>query len=134
MTEAELARAAGRHAGRYAEVRGKLVDVENLRRRNDLLVDLAQRRRSGLAALLALRDELHENFASVQLPVEVGAHAGTAARLCKASQRSNRRRLPDGELRGYQKRGLDFLTYLSEFGFGGILADEMGLGKTLAGD
>jgi non-specific serine/threonine protein kinase len=40
-------------------------------------------------------------------------------------------KLHDGTLRSYQERGLDFLAYLSEFGFGGILADEMGLGKTI---
>ncbi|MBV8424580.1 MAG: DEAD/DEAH box helicase, partial [Candidatus Eremiobacteraeota bacterium] len=33
-------------------------------------------------------------------------------------------------LREYQKRGLDFLAYLSAFRFGGILADDMGTGKT----
>ncbi|HZY96604.1 MAG TPA: SNF2-related protein, partial [Candidatus Cybelea sp.] len=32
-------------------------------------------------------------------------------------------------LRDYQRRGLDFLTYLSSFRFGGILADDMGVGK-----
>jgi len=34
-------------------------------------------------------------------------------------------------LRPYQRRGLDFLTYLGRYAFGGILADDMGLGKTL---
>lgn len=37
----------------------------------------------------------------------------------------------DKILRPYQKRGLDFLSYLGRYGFGGILADDMGLGKTL---
>lgn len=36
-----------------------------------------------------------------------------------------------GELRPYQLKGLSWLTFLNEFGFGGILADEMGLGKTV---
>jgi superfamily II DNA or RNA helicase len=36
-----------------------------------------------------------------------------------------------GKLRPYQKQGLDWLNFLSDFGFGGILADEMGLGKTV---
>lgn len=36
-----------------------------------------------------------------------------------------------GELRQYQKYGLDWLCFLHEFNFGGILADDMGLGKTV---
>jgi SNF2 family DNA or RNA helicase len=34
-------------------------------------------------------------------------------------------------LRHYQQEGLNWLNFLSEFGWGGILADDMGLGKTL---
>ncbi len=36
-----------------------------------------------------------------------------------------------GRLRGYQKEGLGWLSFLQEFGFGGCLADDMGLGKTV---
>lgn len=36
-----------------------------------------------------------------------------------------------GELRPYQKAGIDWLHFLHEFGFGGCLADDMGLGKTV---
>ncbi len=36
-----------------------------------------------------------------------------------------------GELRAYQKKGLGWLHFLREFGFGGCLADDMGLGKTI---
>ncbi len=36
-----------------------------------------------------------------------------------------------GELRDYQKEGVNWLCFLHDFGFGGILADDMGLGKTL---
>lgn len=36
-----------------------------------------------------------------------------------------------GELRGYQKAGYDWLCFLQEFGLGGCLADDMGLGKTV---
>ncbi len=36
-----------------------------------------------------------------------------------------------GELRPYQRTGLGWLRFLSEFGFGGCLADDMGLGKTV---
>lgn len=37
----------------------------------------------------------------------------------------------EGELRDYQKAGLDWLKTLFENGVNGILADEMGLGKTV---
>jgi superfamily II DNA or RNA helicase len=36
-----------------------------------------------------------------------------------------------GTLRPYQKSGVKWLQFLSEYGFGGILADDMGLGKTI---
>ncbi len=36
-----------------------------------------------------------------------------------------------GELRSYQKAGLDWLHFLHEYRFGGVLADDMGLGKTI---
>ena len=36
-----------------------------------------------------------------------------------------------GILRDYQKFGYQWLSTMSEYGFGGILADDMGLGKTL---
>lgn len=36
-----------------------------------------------------------------------------------------------GTLRPYQQEGLNWLSFLHEFGFHGILADDMGLGKTV---
>jgi superfamily II DNA or RNA helicase len=117
-------------SGRYAEVRGKLFDVEALRMRRTLLAELNDRRRTGMAALVALHDEIHEAFGDVALPEEV-------ERLRERLR--NFDGIPSVEppaavastLRDYQRRGLDFLDYLRSFRFGGILADEMGLGKTL---
>ncbi|GAA0878241.1 hypothetical protein GCM10009119_12090 [Algoriphagus jejuensis] len=40
-------------------------------------------------------------------------------------------KLVRAELRNYQKVGLNWMSFLQEFGWGGILADDMGLGKTL---
>ncbi len=37
----------------------------------------------------------------------------------------------EGELRDYQRRGLGWLSFIHDSGFGGILADDMGLGKTI---
>jgi superfamily II DNA or RNA helicase len=117
-------------SGRYAEVRGKLVDVAKLRERESLLADLADRKRTGFAALIALRDELHESFEDVKLPEEVER---LRERL-RAFEGIEQIKAPvdlEGVLRTYQHRGLDFLAYLASFGFGGILADDMGTGKTL---
>ena len=36
-----------------------------------------------------------------------------------------------GELRDYQRRGVRWLQFLTEHGFGALLADDMGLGKTI---
>ena len=36
-----------------------------------------------------------------------------------------------GELRDYQKHGVDWMQFLREYALGGILADDMGLGKTV---
>jgi superfamily II DNA or RNA helicase len=36
-----------------------------------------------------------------------------------------------GELRGYQRKGVAWLHALHEAGYGGLLADEMGMGKTI---
>ncbi|MBA2539015.1 MAG: DEAD/DEAH box helicase [Deltaproteobacteria bacterium] len=37
----------------------------------------------------------------------------------------------EGELRGYQQRGLDWLAFCRDAGLGCVLADDMGLGKTI---
>ena len=129
LTPKELA-ALLQSSGRYAEVRGKLFDVEALRQRRTLLAELNDRRRTGMAALVALHDEIHEAFGDVALPEEVEAlrerlrnFGGIASVEPPQAVAST--------LRDYQRRGLDFLDYLRSFKFGGVLADEMGLGKTL---
>ncbi len=115
--------------GRYAEVRGKLVDVGDLRSRQNLLSELTDRRRTGLASLVAMRDELHEAFGEVALPEEVERIRERLRNFEGIEEVPE----PDAmvlPLRDYQRRGLDFLSYLSSFRFGGILADDMGTGKT----
>lgn len=116
--------------GRYAEVRGKLVDVGDLRSRQNLLSELNDRRRTGLASLVAMRDELHEAFGDVALPEEVELVRERLRNFAGIAEVE----VPDelkSVLRDYQRRGLDFLSYLSSFRFGGILADDMGVGKAL---
>jgi len=117
-------------SGRYADVRGRLVDVGALREREELLEDLLGRRKSGLAALVALRDEIHESFGQVRLPDEVEA-LRERVRNFSGLETVDPPETLTSVLRHYQGRGLDYLNYLSGFRFGGILADEMGVGKTL---
>jgi superfamily II DNA or RNA helicase len=129
LTAAEL-EALLASSGKYADVRGKLLDVERFRARSILVADLTERKRTGLAALLALRDELHENFDRVDLPPEVEA-LRERLREFAGIEHVMPPPLQAGKLRHYQEIGLDFLSYLASFSFGGILADEMGLGKTI---
>jgi hypothetical protein len=129
LTPKELA-ALLQSSGRYAEVRGKLFDVEALRMRRTLLSELNDRRRTGMAALVALHDEIHEAFGDVALPEEVEILRARLRNFSGIEEIEPPASLAK-TLRGYQRRGLDFLQYLASFRFGGILADEMGLGKTL---
>ncbi len=115
--------------GRYAEVRGQLVDVGDLRSRQNLLSELNDRRRTGLASLVAMRDELHEAFGDVALPEEV-ERVRERLRNFEGIEQVEAPEALVLPLRDYQRRGLDFLSYLSSFRFGGILADDMGTGKT----
>ncbi|HTD33924.1 MAG TPA: SNF2-related protein [Candidatus Elarobacter sp.] len=117
--------------GRYAEVRGKLVDVGDLRSRQNLLSELTDRRRTGLASLVAMRDELHEAFGDVALPEEV-EKIRERLRNFEGIEEVEPPEVLQNVLRDYQRRGLDFLSYLSSFRFGGILADDMGVGKSAA--
>ena len=116
--------------GRFAEVRGKLVDVSQLRSRGQLINEISERKQNGLAALVALRDELHESFASVTLPEEVERLRERLRDFQGIEEVAPPPELAD-ILRGYQRKGLDFLAYLSSFEFGGVLADDMGTGKTI---
>ena len=117
--------------GRYAEVRGKLVDIGDLRSRRNLLSELTDRRRTGLASLVAMRDELHEAFGDVALPAEV-EQIRERLRNFEGIEEVPPPDVLKDVLRDYQRRGLDFLSYLSSFRFGGILADDMGVGKAIA--
>ena len=129
LTQKELAALLSSNE-RFADVRGKLVDLAKLRTSNALLSDLSERKRSGFAALLALRDELHENFERVRLPPEV-EELREKLRGFQGIAHVEAPPIHDGALRGYQHIALDFLSYLAEFGFGGVLADDMGVGKTI---
>jgi superfamily II DNA or RNA helicase len=129
LTRAELQKLLA-SSTRYADVRGRLVDISTLRENGALLADLSEQKRTGFAALLALRDELKTGFADVRLPDEI-ERLRERLRDFSGIDAIEAPQLHTGALRSYQRRGLDFLAYLASFGFGGILADDMGTGKTL---
>src|SRR4051794_35620775 len=62
---------------------------------------------------------------------EVYAHARTEIQRFDGIQPLDPPPTFTGTLRGYQREGLGWLTFLQRFGFGGCLADDMGLGKTV---
>ncbi|TDF95382.1 DEAD/DEAH box helicase [Paenibacillus piri] len=71
-----------------------------------------------------------------QLKLEVELNSHLLALLRQLGQPSELKELavPDGlraELRGYQREGFTWLSFLRRFGLGACLADDMGLGKTI---
>jgi hypothetical protein len=93
-------------------------------------------RRDQLSATDTLAAALGGTVTIDDEPVEItvgGAAADLADRLRAASQPHE---LPEpaglhAELRPYQRRGLAWLSEMTDLGFGGVLADDMGLGKTI---
>ena len=79
---------------------------------------------------LPLLDDLLEGAAQVEAPPDLEERR---ARL-RSFERIRPQPVPKGfrgELRPYQKAGLNWLHFLHEYNLGGILADDMGLGKTV---
>ena len=114
---------------RYVEIGGRPCDASALAEHRELALEVHERRRASLAGILALRDELAE-FDRVDLPEEV-EQLRERLRAFAGLEETEPPPLATGELRPYQRRGLDFLAFLAHLGFGGMLADDMGLGKTL---
>jgi superfamily II DNA or RNA helicase len=103
----------------------------------DLLDRLRRRRPGRVRAGEALAAQLHGGTLAVDgisVPVHVeGALADLAGRL-QSARFPREEPEPSGltaELRPYQRRGLAWLSAMSELGLGGCLADDMGLGKTI---
>jgi non-specific serine/threonine protein kinase len=97
------------------------------------LFGMAQETESGMRVSdlqLALVDELLEDASQLNVAPEFYEKR----QRLKGFENIQPWPIPDGftgELRPYQKAGLDWLHFLKEYGFGGILADDMGLGKTV---
>jgi non-specific serine/threonine protein kinase len=106
---------------------------ENWLERYKHLFDLGQETDGGLRVSdmqLSLLDELLADAAEKEITPEFHRKRERLRTLEGVRQVA----LPRGflgELRPYQKAGVDWLHFLREYGFGGILADDMGLGKTI---
>ena len=128
LTEAELRLLVDAKRS-VVRVRGRWVRADPAR-----LARLRERRRlaAGTALAAALGGMAHLDGEA--LPVTVtGPVAGLAERLAGIG---GVRELPEPEgltatLRPYQRRGLAWLSDMSDLGLGGVLADDMGLGKTV---
>jgi len=122
---AEAKRPLVRVRGRWITVDPAL--LERLRRRRPGLV------RSGDALAAGLGDGVLEvDGVAVNARLE-GTLAELVERLRAASAPHDEAE-PSGlraQLRPYQRRGLAWLSAMSELGLGGCLADDMGLGKTI---
>ncbi len=68
------------------------------------------------------------------VPVEEVTTTGWVSTLLDSTREPVEIEVPVGlhaELRPYQRRGLDWLAFMSSLGLGAVLADDMGLGKTV---
>lgn len=94
---------------------------------------VSQRHSSGDRAIVDLIKDLIADDLK-DLPVEEVKATGWASALLDQSVAPRQVAVPstvNATLRPYQRRGLDWLAYMSALGLGAILADDMGLGKTL---
>lgn len=114
------------------QLRGEWVQADK-----DVLARAARfvsaRHSSGDRAIVDLIKELIADDLR-DLPVEVVTATGWASALLDRSVAPREIPVPDSIhaiLRPYQRRGLDWLVYMSSLGLGAVLADDMGLGKTL---
>lgn len=94
--------------------------------------------------LLAFADDSHEalrlNKMHVSLVKDLQDSSNTKVEMTKKLQKllnfdtieeAPKPQNFKGDLRPYQQAGVNWLSFLNEYGFGGCLADDMGLGKTV---
>jgi SNF2 family DNA or RNA helicase len=94
---------------------------------------VSQRHSSGDRAIVDLIKDLIADDLK-DMPVEEVKATGWASALLDQSVAPRQVAVPstvNATLRPYQRRGLDWLAYMSALGLGAVLADDMGLGKTL---
>ncbi|MCT2287325.1 DEAD/DEAH box helicase [Corynebacterium sanguinis] len=128
-TRAALAEANG--AGDAAEL---AAEAERLRERYEQLK--ASNNTEGAVTAAELRDlALESAAADDEAPVEFSGSPWFTS-LVAGTQRPAPERVDipgwvNAELREYQRRGVDWLYFMSRSNLGAVLADDMGLGKTL---
>lgn len=113
----------------FVRVRGRWVRADP-----DRLARLRERRRLGVGSALAAALGGTTFVDGEPEDVEVvGPIADLAERLRDATEDRELSEPAglDATLRPYQRRGLAWLSEMTELGLGGVLADDMGLGKTL---
>ena len=89
---------------------------------------------SGLRFLMGRRTSATEKLPPIEDGVRVAAGATLALALSNLHFSGESPALPPEltrTLRAYQMEGVQFLTHVTDAGFGACLADDMGLGKTL---
>ncbi len=100
----------------------------------DSLAQLAQDSTDDALVFLPSQALLVDALLTALPPADVdGAFAELRQKLATFDRIKPKRELKSfgGTLRGYQRLGLGWLSFLREFGLGGVLADDMGLGKTV---
>ncbi|WP_409345334.1 DEAD/DEAH box helicase [Paenibacillus sp. MBLB4367] len=97
-----------------------------------LLKELEQEKPSQTGGRAA-NDEA-EDEERIKLEVELNAHLLSLLRQLGQPSELKELAVPEGlqaTLRGYQREGFTWLSFLRKFGLGACLADDMGLGKTV---
>ncbi|TBL71242.1 DEAD/DEAH box helicase [Paenibacillus thalictri] len=82
----------------------------------------------------AAEDNEEDEQERIKLEVELNAHLLALLRQLGTPAELQELPVPEGlraELRGYQKEGFTWLSFLRKLGLGACLADDMGLGKTV---
>ena len=115
-------------------IRGRWVEINSRKLGNTARLISPDKRRGQMRLVDALRQSSQledEDY----LPVKrLEADGWLAPLINGATTTIPRRDQPTqflGELREYQRQGLDWMKFLSDAGIGGCLADDMGLGKTV---
>ena len=119
------------------QVRGQWVELRPEEIEKAIAFFQKRRRNGNMTLGEALRTGLGQETSEVGLPVTEIETDGWLTDLLgqlSGSEKIAAIETPEtfhGKLRPYQVKGVSWLTFLTNFGFGSCLADDMGLGKTI---